>query len=205
MAFIFLWSIGSSLCSIIAATIARKSFGINGTGSTQSIGLLLVIYWILLSLLQWQLLKPYVNNAYDWGWVTILGGIFCCFLLILGFYCAFYFWWRNASIVPLVGKSSSPPEDLWLAFIVTIVSLFGTGFVLGWMQKLVIANSISSKYLNFLPFITGILWFFTVPVFILLYTGYAKYEFSTYIRYTLFTAIFANVIKSLIMQKILFG
>jgi len=97
-AFIWWWTLSSSLCLLIASIVARGAFGTGGTGSTQLINIAFVVYWILLGLMQWKVLTPYISNAYVWGLVTIVGGIASSILLAAGWALAFGFALRNASL-----------------------------------------------------------------------------------------------------------
>ena len=200
--FTILWTLCSSLCTLVAAIIIAKPFF--GTGSPKFIGFALVVYWILLGLGQWQLLKPYITNAYNWALTTIIGGIICCFLLGLGFSLAFYFWLRNGQIISLSGGRSSP-TDIAIGWIVIIVSLFVSGFVLGWMQKLVIQHSVNSAYITYLPIINGFTWLLCLPLIdICIYLfSLAEESFSSYVTLVFFCAVILSSIKSFTIARIL--
>ena len=198
--FIALWTLCSSLCTLVAAIIAKQSFG---TGSPKFIAIGLVVYWILLGLGQWQLLKSYITNAYNWGLTTIIGGIGCSFLMGLGFFLAFYFWLRNGNITNLIGGRNSNPSDLWIAQIVIIVSLFAPGFVLGWMQKLVIQHSVNSAYITYLPIVNSLTWLLCLPLFNFLYFSFARYSFYFYIVSMYLSAAFFSLFKGWTIKLIL--
>ena len=201
--FTTLWTLCSSLCTLVAAIIIAKPFF--GTNSPKFIGIGIVVYWILLGIGQWQLLKPYITNAYNWGLTTILGGIICCFLIGLGFFLAFYFWFRNAQIISLSGGRSSP-TDIAIAQIIIIVSLFVSGFVLGWMQKLVIQHSVNSAYIAYLPIINGCSWLLCWPLFNLninFFPYFVSDGFYILIISMFFCAVFSNLIKGLTIARIL--
>lgn len=198
--FIALWTLCSSLCTLVAAIIAKQSFG---TGSTRFVEIGLVVYWILLGLVQWQLLKPYITDAYNWGLTTIIGGIGCSFLMGLGFFLAFYFWIRNSNITNFLGGRNSNPADWWIALVLIIVSLFASGFILGWMQKLIIQHSVNSVYITYLPIVNGLTWLLCLPLFIILYFSFARDSFYFYIVSMYLSAAFFSLFKGWTIKLIL--
>ncbi|MGL5872800.1 MAG: hypothetical protein ACRC2R_10610 [Xenococcaceae cyanobacterium] len=149
------WTLGSSLCSAIAATIVLLSFRFQ---PWKFIGIAIVTYWILLGLVQWQLLKPYISRAYLWGLVTIVGGIVSNCLLALAFFLILSFLLRNASFVGIAGDTTSK-KDALISSIALLVSLLTIGFLLGFAQNTVLQMCLS-KNINAItiPIITGIFW-----------------------------------------------
>ena len=200
--FTILWTLYSSLCTLVAAIIIAQTFF--GTNSPKFIGFGLIVHWILLGLEQWQLLKPYIINAYNWGVITIVGGIICSFLLGLGYVLAFFFSLRNGQITNLIGGRSSP-SDIAIGQIITIVSFFVSGFALGWMQKLVIQHSVNSAYITYLPIINGFTWLLCLPlIYICIYLfSLAEESFFSYVTLVFFCAVILNLIKGLTVARIL--
>ena len=194
-AFILWWTIGSSFCSIVAAIVARGAFG---TGSTQLIHTAFIVYWILLGLVQWKILTPYISNAYVWGLVTIVGGIVSSFLLAVGCFLAFGFIIRNSSLF----HNSSNGGDFLISLIIVIVFLFGSGFLLGWMQKLVLQNSIPINP-NYIAWISSYIWLFTTPLLAIVYFLLAKYYPGFYILLVTTISIVANLVEASVIKQIL--
>ncbi|WP_036487969.1 ankyrin repeat domain-containing protein [Myxosarcina sp. GI1] len=197
-AFIWLWVLSSSLCSIITAVIARNAFG---TGSSQLIQIAFVVYWISLGLVQWKVLNPYISNAYIWGLVTIVGGIISSFLLVAGWAVALGFFLRNVSFP--FGSSNSSSGNFLISSILAILFLFGSGFLLGWLQKLALQSSISSVNINYIAWITGFTWLLAAPLLGIVYFSLARYHPFSYILLVTIFAIFANLVQGSVIRQIL--
>ena len=202
--FTTLWTLCSSLCFLGAVIITKQSFA---TNSFEFIGVGIIVHCILLGLVQWKMLKPYIANAYNWGLTTIVCGIVCYFsLLILGSYLAFYIWLENSNINNLIRGRSSNSYNFWVVVIVIVVSLFISGFILGWMQRLVVQYSTNSVYITYLPIINGCSWLLCWPLFnlnvnFLLY--FVSDDFYVLIISMFFCAVFSNLIKGLTIARIL--
>ena len=200
--FITLWILYSLFCSIIAAIISKLG---TVNGSVDFVGIAIIIHWILLGLGQWKLLDSHIPNAYAWGILTIVGGIISCFVIAAGLLSTFYILFKDASFILLIGGSRKGPGDFVTAILilVTIFSWFVTGFLLGWLQKLVLQYSVSSSYFYLLPLSTAFLWVLIVPAFGSLFLLLAKYNFLSYIFGIAFSSILINLIKGLMIYKIL--
>ncbi|MEM7595201.1 MAG: ankyrin repeat domain-containing protein [Cyanobacteria bacterium P01_A01_bin.83] len=197
-AFIWWWTLSSSLCSLIAAIIARGAFG---TGSTQLIYIAFIVYWILLGLVQWKMLNPYISNAYIWGLVTIVGGIICSLLLAAGLVLALGFPLRNVSFS--LGSSNLSGGDILISYTLAILLLFGSGFLLGWLQKLVLQSSISPINTNYIAWISSCTWLLTTPLLGIVYFSLARYHPFFYILLVTVFSIFANLAKGSVIRQIL--
>lgn len=77
--FLFWWVFGLILCQIFAATLAGLALAAK---SPKFMEIAVVAYWILLGIMQWRLLKPYVCWAYQWGLVTTVSGILSSWLIL---------------------------------------------------------------------------------------------------------------------------
>jgi ankyrin repeat protein len=198
-AFIWWWTLSSSLCLIITAIIARSAFG---GDSTQLIPIAFIVYWISLGLVQWKVLNRYISNAYAWGLVTIVGGIISSFLLVAGWALAFGFLLRNFSLS--LGGSNPSTGDFLISSILAIIFLFSSGFLLGWLQKLVLQSSIATSNINnYIVWITGFLWLLNAPLLTIVYFSLARYNPLIYILLVTIFAIFANLLKGSAIRQIL--
>lgn len=207
LAFTVWWTLSSSLCCVIASIIARQSFLKNRDGF---IFITLIVYWILLGLVQWQLLNPHISNAYIWGLVTIEGGIVSSFLLILGLRTISNILCKNISFIPLLGGSKSNQWEFLLSITVLIISLFGSGFLFGWQQSIVLQYLLHLKYLNsIIPLITislvtGFTWLLIVPILGFIFLFLAKDNVYICILLTIICAVFINLTEGLLIRQILF-
>ena len=197
-AFIWWWTLSSSICSIIAALVARGAFG---TGSTQLIHLAFIVYWISLGLVQWKVLTPYISNAYVWGLVTIVGGIISSFLLAAGWALALGFYFRN--VTSLFGSSNTTSGDFLISSTLAILFLFGSGFLLGWLQKLVLQSSVSPVNINYIAWTSGFTWLLAIPLSGILYFSLARYHPFFYILLVTILAILTNLVKGSLIRQIL--
>ena len=122
-AFIRLWTILSALCStilcyLIPVIIKRK---IPVGEELIFLIMLAIAYWILLGLIQSQLLKSYIQNAYLWGLITTFGGIAGSFLVAIGLMSASAIVIRRA-----MAMNNSSELEIIIFFSLIIISLFGS-------------------------------------------------------------------------------
>ena len=201
LAFIWLWTIFSALCSTILCYIILAIVEGKIPVEAELISLVrsAIAYWISLGLIQWQLLKSQIQNAYFWGLITTLGGIAGSFLVTIGLMSA-----SGIVIMRAMAMNDfSEPEKI-LFFSLIIISLFGGGFLLGWLQKLALRRSLIYRKFNYLPLITGLIWLIGLPAIgITLLTMKFKGDFIAYGLIIILCTVFSNLIKGSIIKQIL--
>jgi ankyrin repeat protein len=165
--FLFWWMLGASLCSAIAAIIVTGSLAAK---SLQFIPFALLIYWISLGIVEWKLLSPHISGAYQWGLLTIVGGIIGSCLLAGAFLLISAFLLRDFSIVGFGGSNPSF-LDILIALIAIIICLFTIGFLLGLGQRSILYNSLSQN-IQAIPIVTGLTWLLgsTIPYIVFIFT-----------------------------------
>lgn len=199
-AFIRLWTILSALCSIILCYLIPVIIKRKLPMGEELIFLitLAIAYWISLGLIQSQLLKSYIQNAYLWGLITIIGGIAGSFLVAIGLMSA-----SAIVIMRAIAMNDFSELEIVILFSLIIVSLFGSGFLLGWLQKLVLRRSRIYNKFNYLPWITGLIWLISLPAigitWLFTFGGY----FLPYGFTIIFCAFLSNLIKGAIIKQIL--
>jgi ankyrin repeat protein len=198
--FLFWWTLGSSFCSAIAATIAT---GFLATLALKfkfiPIPITIVIYWILLGIVEWKLLSPYISGADRWGLLTIVGGIIGSCLIGLVSFFLFGFLLKDFSFVGLSVGSNSSNQDLLKALIILIICLFTIGCLLGFGQNLILQNSLS-QINQWLIIVTGLAWLIGVIPYII-FSFLVNNPFIYIILVTLLGAI-GSLPKGLILGKI---
>ncbi|MGL5871184.1 MAG: ankyrin repeat domain-containing protein, partial [Xenococcaceae cyanobacterium] len=192
--FLFWWTLGSSLCSAIAATIA----GSLATRSLKFIPITIVIYWISLGIVEWKLLRPYISGADRWGLLTIVGGtVGSCLIGLVSFF-LLGFLLKDFYFVGLSVGSNSSDRDLLTALIILIICLFTIGLLLGLGQNLILQNSLS-RINQWIPIVTGL----TLPIgsiSYLIFYFFINKPFISIILVTLLGAI-GSLPKGLILGK----
>ena len=83
--FLFWWVFGLILCQIFAMAVV----GLTLAAKSKFLNIGIVAYWILLGIMQWRLLNPYVSWAYQWGLVTTVSGILSFWLILTLFFSFF--------------------------------------------------------------------------------------------------------------------
>lgn len=207
LSFFVLWSLVSSLCYVIAIFFAREiivsklPFGL----VTIAFILIIIVYWVLLGLLQCKLLlDAHLPNANIWRLTTIFGGTISSILVVAGFSLAFYFTFKTMSPVGFGTSSSRGSEfDSLFALCSIIIASFSAGFTFGLAQKLVLQHSVSSSYLNYMPFVSGFSWLLISPIFGFSFLSFAKYNFFSYLLITTICTFFIYLIEGLIIQNAL--
>lgn len=195
LVFLLWWTLGSSLCWASAATIIASSLN---TQSFHLVGLAVVTYWLLLGIVQWLILKSYFSRAYQWGLVTAIGGTFGSCLVVLGFHLFFEFLFKDVSINFLGGSSL---EILIIGLIALITYLFSVGFLLGFIQNIILKRS-RIKIANSRPTLTGIAWLIGVIIYTINLSSAKQNPLSFIISITSLGTI-GNLIEGSSLEKVL--
>ena len=146
-----------------------------------------------MGLIQSQLLKSYIQNVRFWGLTTTLGGIAGSFLSAIGFILAGFFLGMRA----MAGYPNG--LDYILFYSLIIISLFGAGFLLGWLQKLFFQRSRVYNRITYLPLINGFIWLISLSVI-----GINLFVFEgNFLPYRLIIILFCTVVSNLIKGSII--
>jgi hypothetical protein len=206
--FVIWWVIWSPFC-LIPVAIDKKISEKDLERSTYITPIALIVYWILLGLVQGQLLNTFIPYSYIWSLVTIFGGLISSWLLITGFKSALYILLKDVQIVGLGGDFPGA-RDCWISIIILITSLFSSGFLLGLEQSIVFYYLINLNYFNSIipgitiPLVTAGIWFLTVPILgIIISTCSEKKYFLIYVSLILAIAILVSLIEGLLIEQIL--
>lgn len=197
LVFLLWWTLGSSLCCAIAATIARLSFV---TQSFKLIWLAVITYWILLGIVQWIVLKAYFSHAYQWSLVTILGGISGSCLVDLGFQLFLYFQFKDAAIVGWGGPLISI-ESIFAALIYLLIYLFCLGFLLGLGQNFILQRAGMQPNYE-IPILNGLAWALGVIVYIISFFVLARDNSLKYIIFVTLLGTISSLIQGWFLGKI---
>ncbi len=142
--FLLRWTLGSSLCSALAATIGTGSLA---TQSLKFVPITIVIYWISLGIVEWKLLSRHISKAYQWGLLTIVGGIVCSCLVGLLSVLILSFVLRGFSPVDFGWEPS--PGSIFVSLLASIICLFAIGFLLGYGQNLILQKSLLQSNIGY--------------------------------------------------------
>jgi small-conductance mechanosensitive channel len=198
LVFLLWWTLGSSICCAFAATIARLSFG---TQSFKLIGVAVITYWILLGIVQWIVLKAYFSHAYQWGLVTIIGGIVSSYLVSLALQLFLYFQFKDASLVGWGGPPFSI-ESILAALITLLIYLFGLGFLLGLGQNFILQRAGMQPNYE-IPIVNGLAWALGVILCIKTFLGSARDNPLEYIIFVTLIGTISSSIQGWYLGKII--
>ena len=130
--------------------------------------------------------------------ITTFGGIAGSFLVAIGLMSASAIVIRRA-----MAMNNSSELEIVIFFSLIIISLFGSGFLLGWLQKLVLGRARIYNEFSYLPLITGLIWLISLPAigitWLFTFGGY----FLPYGFTIVFCAFLSNLIKGAIIKQIL--
>lgn len=199
-AFIIAWTFSSSLFFLVPAIIFRLGFI---DVSARSVSIILVLHWILLGLIQWLILKPYISNARTWCLVNMIGGsIMSCLLTAIIAFSTFVY-----STIASYGSNIDNLDVGYLVILTSFVFSLIFGFLLGWKQKSILKTSRISNQLYLIPIATSLSWLLNISMLIVAFASSEQKGLENYQAHiwsiVVFCTFFSNLIKALVIQTIL--
>jgi hypothetical protein len=153
--FALLWTLSSSLFFLIPAIIFKLA---SLELLFKSVVLILTADWILLGLVQWRLLNPYLTNAYTWGVVTIISGIIISAFWVITIGLGWF----------IFGLTAFSDKNFWalrfVLFLINLLVFFGLGYLFGWIQIQVLKQSIVLNETHYYPWKMAFYWLWNIPL-----------------------------------------
>jgi hypothetical protein len=197
--FVLLWTLSSSLFFLIPAIIFRLA---SLELLFKPVVLVITADWILLGLVQWRLLNPYLSKAYTWGVVTIVSGIIISVLWVITIGLGLF----------IFGLTAFSNKNFWvlrfLLLLVNLVAFFALGYLFGWIQIQVLKQSIVLNEINYFPWKMAFYWLGNIPISLIASVAittsigpFPKYT-VIYLLTTLITVILIFIINLIYASKL---
>ena len=188
--FALLWTLSSSLFFLIPAIIFRLA---SLELLFKPVVLVVTADWILLGLVQWRLLNPYLTNAYTWGVVTIVSGIIISVLWVITIGLGWF----------IFGLTAFSDKNFWtlrfLLFFINLLVFFGLGYLFGWIQIQVLKQSIIVlNETHYFPLKMAFYWLWNIPLSLIASVAITT-SIGAFHKYTVFYLFTILITVSLIV------
>jgi hypothetical protein len=187
--FVLLWTLSSSIFFLIPAIIFKLA---SLELLFKNVILLLTVDWILLGLVQWRLLNPYLTNAYTWGVVTIASGIIISVLWVM----TISLGWFIFGLTAFSDKNFLALR--FLLFFINLLVFFGLGYLFGWIQMQVLKQSIVLNETHCLCLKMAFYWLWNIPLSLITSVAITT-SIGAFHKYTVFYVLTTLITISLIV------